>query len=351
MDKNQKAIVDDGKVINYMHWGLRIGVGAIVAVAAYFVMPLALNFVETTFQVVLGVAKIALIGVPLVAGLTTAWGLRSWFKAVQERFINSVWETWIYNDPIKFITEAVQSFRKSMGQIKLSEQSLQEVFEDLTQMAEDMRTAAAKNLDLAEHTSETDERQAALYASFAQKKMLSIDNILASAMEVENAIEVVREIHQYMNYSVQEMEDDLEMMRHEMKLRSVTSFAADVARQAIHGTEEKNMRLAIAQRAYREQISKYAANFKSFMKDVEPLLKAERIREVIATAEGKKALQAFKENKESLGGLKDFNLRLDELRESLGKKKPGYKTDLTKVQTTAANVLTKGRTSKFTGLN
>lgn len=349
--KDKQSAQSDDKTMKLMRWGINAAIALVIGAAAYLLLPFGVSIAENAFQMSLALSKTALVAIPTAMALSTLWASRALFTRWQERFVGGLWERFIYNDPVKYIEEEVIGFEKERRVVQGARTQLREVYDSLTSMGDALVSEAKTKFTEAEAVEATDATQAGLYASFAQEKLNSVDDIRESAAEVEDSITVMEEIDHYLDMNIQQMKHDLEMMRLEMKLQMVKSQAADSVRSIIQGNPDQRARLQMAQRAYREKVSKYSANYKSMMADVEPLIKSKRIAEVIATTEGKKALQKFKENKDSLFGLKDFRTQLNEVAQQLGKNDPGYKPDLKDVQKQSANPLTRRSTTKFGDLN
>lgn len=308
----------------FIKWTSRIiAAASIVALAgiAWWALPYVVDIVENTFQIVVGLWGVALVGGPLLVVLRLVWANRDFLRELDHQISFKLWKWFIERDPIAYIRSQIQKMNDRLVDIDEAIKKLRDVLKKLKILADENINNARKDFEIADNAE--DEELASLHAMFAQGKMETSSQIAQSYAEVEDSLNVLQEIRSGASRTIRIMEEDVGQMELNLRVQEARSSAADAARSIIHGDPNSRARMEIANEAYRDRVAAFAANFDQMMDETEPILKAQRVQDIISAKRGKAALEAFRSNRGDIAGLRDFEQQLAEIRRQSDEGSPG----------------------------
>lgn len=317
LDKNiQNDASKDARVMKWIEWGIRAGLGLLIAGVVYMLLPFAVTATANVFQIALNLTKTAFIGVIGGAFLYTFWKSKSLLKRFLDRMVSNLWERFIKDDPIKYISEEIIGFREHLNKVAGAIRKLMGILDELRTMGQEAIDDASRNIQLAEAAG--NETQANLYAYYAKETINTKEGILESYKEIEESVAVMNEVQEMLDTNIKMMEHDVKQMQTNLRIQQVKSSAADSVKSIIEGNPNQRARREIAMQAYKEKVSAYSANFKQTMGKLEPLIASKRIEDAITTKQGQDLLKEFRENGKKLAGLNDFKSQLEQLKQQTG---------------------------------
>lgn len=335
-------------VVNWMvRIALALGVGALL----YYLLPYGVSMVENTFQIVLGLTKTFLIGVPLFFAISFLWANKSLLKKVRESLSRKLWEWFIYNDPTDYIQGVVNEFKQHYQKIQNVIDKLAGAAEELRMMAEDLIREARGNMDRAKAImdDEKNEQKANLYAYMSNRRMETTEDLISGYNEILDSIEVIKEFGESVLIRTETMEFDLKMMNLNLRVTDVKNQASLAAQSVLDDKSMEAARLEFARNAYKQKVAAGAAQFKQFMDRIKPILDADHIDKVIATKAGREILDQFRKGTD-IGGLKSFEEQLEAFKQ---KNKDIFQktTARERVQTQRPETVRTGMSGRFANLS
>lgn len=312
----QKYGTDAINSLKKTNWVVRIAMALLFGAGLYLGLPYVVSIIENTFQIVLGLTKTMLIGIPAFFAATFFWANRSFLRKLRERWSRKLWQNFIYNDPLDYIEGVIQDFEKARGLMKEAIAKLRGVLAKLKQKASDLIDKYNNGIKMADaFEQEGDTGEAEIQAYFASSSARSAEDIQRIYLDTEESVSLLQELERGLAQDIKVMRFDLEMMKTHLEVAEIQGQVADVMQEAMNGGGVEEMaRREYAKWAYKDKVSKLAGKFNQFLTDVEPILKAKRIEQVINTKEGRKALETFRKNRNDMGGLKSFNEEIQRLK-------------------------------------
>jgi len=302
--------------LGVVNWVIRILIALGVGAALYYLMPYGVSIVENTFQVVLGLTKTFLIGVPLFFAATFLWANRSLLKKVRESLSRKIWQAFIYNDPTDYIQGVIDEFKKNYHTILSVVDKLSGAANELRMMAEDLIKEARGNMDRAKAImdDEKNEQKANYYAYMSNRRMETTEDLVSGYNEIQDSIEVIKELGESILIRTDTMEFDLKMMNLNLRVTDVKNQASMAAQSVLDNKSMEAARLEYARMAYKQKVAAGAAQFKQFMDRIKPILDADHIDKVIGTKAGRDILDQVRKGTD-IGGLKTFEEQLESFKQ------------------------------------
>lgn len=315
-DSLQKYGQEAVQSLKNTNWIVRIAIALLFGAVLYVGLPFIVSIIENTFQIVLGLTKTMLIGIPAFFAATFFWANRSFLRKFRERLSRKLWQTWIYNDPLDYIEGVIQDFEKARGLMRQAITKLRGVLNKLRDKASELIEKYNQGIKMADvYEEQGDPEEAEMQAYFASASAKSAEDIQRIYLDTEESVALLQELEKGLEQDIKVMRFDLSMMKTHLEVAEIQGEAADVMQQAMNGGSVEEMaRREYAKWAYRDKVSKLKGKFDQFLTDVEPILKAKRIEQVISTKEGRKALDSFRKNRADLGGLKSFSEEIQRLK-------------------------------------
>ena len=349
----QKYGEDAIRGLKTSNWIVRILMALVVGTGLYVGLPYAVSIVEQLFQVAIGLSKIALIGIPLFGALSFLWANRTLFREMRERWSRKLWQNFIYNDPLDYIEGVMNDFVKADSLMKQAIAKLRGIMQKLKERALRLIDAYNKGIQMAKaYDEEGDEQEADLQAYYAESSAQSAADIERMYLETQESVFLLEELQKSLSNDIKIMRFDLEMMRDDLEIAELKGEIATIMQKAMHGGNvDEIARREYAKFAYRDKVAKFKGKFDQFLSDIEPILKAKRIEKVIQTKEGRKALEAFRTNKDDFGGLKTFGQEIERLkRENPNQYKSNSPVDVKKYTKRGVDRSSSGNRSSFANL-
>lgn len=298
---------------NTNNW-VRVGLALLVAAGLYVGLPYGVSIVENLFQITLALTKTLLVGIPMFFGLSFFWANRSLLKKFRERLSRKLWQSFIYKDPLDYIQGVIIEFEQALGKIDEARIRLRTVLAKLKAKADELIAASQRGMKEAEaYAEQGDEANADISAYYASRNNTTVDGITQSYMEVEQSLVFLNELATGLKHDIGVMKIDLEDMRMNLEIATITAEAANVMESAMQGDPTEIAMREYAKWAYQDQVAKAKARFDSFLEKAKPIIESKRIEQTINTKDGRKALEAFRTDRD-LGGLKDFSQRLENIK-------------------------------------
>lgn len=298
-----------------MNWAMRIFLALMVGAGLYVGLPYIASIVENAWQISLGLTKTAILWTAVGATASFLWANRFLFKGMRERWARKLWQRFIYNDPLDYIQTVIDAYEKARKQFQAAINSLRAILNELHTIGQDLVNQYNEGMKNSEGYADSGNKdEAELQAYFALSNMQTAEGVKQSYQELEESILVVQELDQDLGDDIRIMRFDLNMMKMNMRISDAKAAAADALNDAMNGSPTEIAMREFAKEAYRQKVAAGKAKFDAFLQRVSPILESKRIQRSIGTKEGRQALEEFRKNKQTQGGLRSFREQLEELK-------------------------------------